>query len=649
MRIERDVQDLRAVQHTAEVSPSSLSDELSVSTELELVEEERIDCIHSGHRYYNSFAVQIETLKNAASRGTSAASGRESLLGTASNTSPSASAQSCRPQAARNNVKTFISSSTRLKYLLNLFFEEYNFLYPCIDRDAFNLQLQCLLQHYSPDQDCLYLSDADPEMLIFAALTCMVLAIAEHIEADGHFPTDGNPHERIVRGQAWYRESARLLSLSSRHADKIINTVRLFMLETLYMLMRESFRRSSQVLCRAVELSFSLGLNDESTWTSCSCAETRSRRVLWWTIYFFDRRMAYKLGRPYMIRDAEVSVADFTADIRAMESSRAHLPILLIGDLNASGPIASTPLDCDWIHYLQFNIGWGRLFSKAWDSLYSLTSPRAGIIEEIEIMEALLAKLKRSLPPGMKWQDPVSSSSTEADVPDQKVRMRLVIYTRANLLQMLIRNNLHLRGCEKDCEWDSSRSDRSYTTQVCHKLAASTVQAVVSYVRTRRRERSFGTYATLCIIESLYYMLSLPSTEDNIGAFDLEATKTLSLEQAWECLNDLSRRQLTIATNALKVLKGIIESRIGNQLSLGEQPTAISLNTQDRQPSVDQVMINNVASQQEDHAKTTGCQDLDFSIDPQFTLPVLPGPEFDDESLMGTDMGIWSTERMMYT
>ncbi|KIW87603.1 uncharacterized protein Z519_11928 [Cladophialophora bantiana CBS 173.52] len=486
-------------------------------------------------------------------------------------------------------------------------------------------------------------------MVIFAALTCMVIAIAEHIEADGHSPTDGSPCKRIVRGQAWYREGVRLLSLSSRHADKIMDTVRLFMLETLYMLMRENFRRSSQALCRAVELSFSLGLNDESTWANCSCAETRSRRILWWTIYFFDRRMAYKLGRPYMIRDAEVSVADFTADIRAMESSRVHLPILLTGDLNPSGPIASIPLDGDWIHYLQFNIGWGRLFSKAWDSLYSLTSPRAGSIEEIEIMEALLAKLKRSLPPGMKWQDPASSSSMEADVPDRKVRMRLVIYTRANLLQMLIRNNLHLRGCEKDGEWDSSRSDRSYTTQVCHKLAASTVQAVVSYVRTRRRERSFGTYATLCIIESLHYMLSVPSAEDGIGSDDLEATKALSLEQAWECLNDLSRRQLTIATNALKVLKGIIESRISNPLSLGEQPATASLNIQDHQPPVDQAMINNVASQRGASAEITGPQDLDFSIDPQFTLPVLPGPEVDDESLMGTDMGIWSTEHMMYT
>ncbi|KIW30217.1 uncharacterized protein PV07_05976 [Cladophialophora immunda] len=671
MRIERDVQDLRTIKYTS-LSPSSLSDDLSTSTETEFAEEETIDCIHSGHRAYNSFAVQIETLKNAASRSTPATARREGLVGTASNTSPSMSGQSHRTQSGRNSIKTFISSSTRLKYLLKLFFDEYHFLYPCIDEESFEVQLQCLFEHYSPDQDCLLLSDGDPEMLVFAAMTCKVLAIAEHIEADGHSSTDAHPPERIVRGEAWNRESIRLLGLCSRTADKLMDTVRLFMLETLYMLMKENFRKASQALCRAVELSFSMGLNDESTWASCSGEEARSRRILWWTIYFFDRRMAYRLGRPYMIRDSEVSVADFTADIRAIESARIRLPV---------AGTATTSLDGHWIHYLQFNVGWGRLFAKAWDSLYSLASPRAGSIEEIEIMEALLSKLKRTLPPEMKWKDPIGSSGTETDVPDRMVRMRLVIYTvsiqyhfpppfnqlsfyqngdflsnnpanktkRANLLQMLIRNNLHIRGCEQDCELDAFGSDRRYTIQVCHKLAASTVQAVVSYVRTRRRERSFGTYATMCIIESLYYMLSLPSTDDSIGAFDFEATKTLSLSQAWECLNDLSRRRLTIATNALKVLKGIIESRCSSQLSLPEEPSTASLNMQNRRLSIDQAFINDETSEHGDQDQVTEFHGIDFAMDPDFMLPVLPGPEFDGESLMGTDMGMWDTEHMRYT
>jgi hypothetical protein len=310
-----------------------------------------------------------------------------------------------------------MSSSTRLRYLINLFFDEYHYLYPCIDQDHFDVQLQGLFEHYSADQDCLYLSDGEPGTLVFAALTCEILAIAEHIEADGQSPTH---EERNVRGQAWERESARLLGLASQSADNIMDTVRLYMLEVLYMLMRENFRKASQALCRAVELSFALGLNDESTWVSCSGAEARSRRVLWWTIYFFDRRMAYRLGRPYMIRDAEVAVADFAADIRTMESPPLHL---------SAHPAARISLDGDWFHYLQFNIGWGRLFSKAWDSLYSLTSPKAGNVEEIEIMETLLAKLKRSLPAAMKWRDTRNSGNTQPDVPDRKFRMRLVVYT----------------------------------------------------------------------------------------------------------------------------------------------------------------------------------------------------------------------------
>ncbi|KIW42190.1 uncharacterized protein PV06_05759 [Exophiala oligosperma] len=610
-------------QDSAELSPGSIADETSISTESELIERESIDCIHSGHRVYNSFAVQIATLKNAASPSPSAMSKGDEPIGTASNRTPSNCAQmGIHPRAIRNDIKTFISSSTRLRYLLNLFFDEYHYLYPCIDQDRFDIQLQGLFEHYSVHQDCLFLSAGEPESLVFAALTCKILAIAEHIEADGQSPTTTTnelPPERNVRGQAWDRESARLLGLASQSADDIMDTVRLFMLEVLYMLMRENFRKASQALCRAVELAFALGLNDESTWAGCSIAEARSRRVLWWTIYFFDRRMAYRLGRPYMIRDSEVAVADFTADIRTMESMPP--PAL---HLSTSTPTRIS-LDVDWFHYLQFNLGWGRLFAKAWDSLYSLTSPRAGNVEEIEIMETLLAKLKRSLPTEMKWRDTLSSSgSTQPpDVPDRKIRMSLVVYT------------------------------------ICHKLAASTVEAIVSYIRTRRRERSFGTYATMCIIESLYYMLSMPSSTTNnnssrsIDTFDdFEATKNLSLEQAWECLNDLSCRRLAIATNALKVLKGIIETRVGNQQSLlQDKPTGASLNTcQNHRPSIDQEIITNVESRQRDHAQDTDFYDVDlFSIDSQFVLPDFPGSDLDREGPLSNDMGIWDAEQMIYS
>jgi hypothetical protein len=153
----------------------------------------------------------------------------------------------------------------------------------------------------------------------------------------------------------------------------------------------------------------------------------------------------------------------------------------------------------------------------------------------------------------------------------------------------------------------------------------------------------------MCIIESLYYMLSMPSTNNSIDAFDFEATKNLSLEQAWQCLNDLSRRRLAIATNALKVLKGIIESRVGNQLSLHDEPTAGSLNIQNRRPSIDQDTIADVASQQRDHAQDSGLYDVDFSIDPQFMLPDLPGSDLDRGPPLGTDMGIWDFEQMIYS
>lgn len=419
------------IQGPSYASPPAFQNASDLWTDPAPEEEENITCVQSGMRGYISLAIQIETLKNAACDRTPNSSSNRTVSSMSKSPSPAAYHHGVghHSKAPQRGIKCSITSSTRLRYLLKLFFEEFNVYYPCVDEETFNHSLQSLLRQDSLENDYISIPNDDPELLNFAALACMVLAVAEFIEADSNVPSKHHDHTPPLRGQDWYHESIRLLDSCSRYAATTIDTLRLHMLEALYLLMRELFRRSSHALCRAVELSFVLGFNDEATWVGCTPEEVRSRRILWWTIYFFDRRLAYKFGRPYMIRDSEVSVSDFAADLHEMEVANPNPKLLLdvqTGDLERS---KTTHVDFEWFHYLQFNIRWGRLFAKAWDTLYSLNSSQAGSIDEIEMMEALLAKLRRSLPPGMAGGDPPAARDAVDDPPDRKARMKLVIYT----------------------------------------------------------------------------------------------------------------------------------------------------------------------------------------------------------------------------
>jgi len=319
-----------------------------------------------------------------------------------------------------------------------LFFEEFNYFYPCVDQAEFNTSVRKLLAQTSESTNSLRSTEEGHQMERFTALLFMVLAIAEFYEISAR------PNDPTARGEGWYRESMRLLDKCSWQTSISIEIVGLHMLECLYMLMRQNFRKSSQALCQTVELAYALGLNDESSWDCFTAVQRRSYRTLWWTIYLHDRRLAHKLGRPYLIRDSEVSVVDFAPDIAALEDGkekqRGPQVTNTAGYLQTSCLSEKLDFGADWYHYLQFHVKWSRLFAKAWDAFYSLKRSGPRDVEEFEVMEALLEKMKASLPPLLRWDTNCDMPSIRACSSDHKMRLKLVIQTvRGFLLCCLVR------------------------------------------------------------------------------------------------------------------------------------------------------------------------------------------------------------------
>lgn len=210
----------------------------------------------------------------------------------------------------------------------------------------------------------------------------------------------------------------------------------------------------------------------------------------------------------------------------------------------------------------------------------------------------------------------------------------------------MIRNNLLLRDYKKGVDCRASRDDRKQSIQTCHNLAICNVQAVVTYVKTRRRERSFGTYATLAIVESLHYLLSLPPMQD-IGTPELEAAKMSSLEQACECLTGLSNCRLSMASSTLKLLQGVMESRVMNHsLSAGLLEVRLQ---QALYPSYPEKEASIVADPKPTQHYTDVMEDqigLDLSDDApsQFMLPFLPEQDLDDLSFLEDNICNWNTK-----
>ncbi|RFU29417.1 hypothetical protein B7463_g6929, partial [Scytalidium lignicola] len=567
LRLENEVRNLRNLRQSDSVNSDSLIPTAShdsydpalghcPTSEAEFTPEaeEGIHEIQCGYSGYVSIAIQIELLKNVASQNS--VPGSRATESTEDWARQNERRQKAQLSKTANRIKCYLPSNQRLDYLVQLFFREFGVFYPCIELEDFCDRLSDQIQDRSQDQTVLYLSMDQPECISFWALTSMVLAVAEFLDTGA---TTGLQQQQSLgknscADKGWYRESKRLCRLCPRRKTTNLNILRLHILEAIFTLMLEDFRESSHAISAAVDLAFLLDLHNESAWAPCSSKERRSRRVLWWTLYLFDRRISHKLGRTYLIPDSEVLVNDFCSDFDDEAHPSTFNQPASIEDQNelvsaTSIPASSSYLyDQDWYYYLQFHVEWSRLFSKAWDALFGLRAPKAGDAEEIESIEALLLKLKRNLPSDLEWENFSLCDCLQAGVPDRK---------RINLLRLLIRHNMIRRDSQKGHECTPNRKDYLYTVQLCQSMATRTIEAITTYMGNRRDARSFGTYATMSIIECTYHLLSLPTTD--LNASSLSSTSD-TIEKAEECLKDMTHSRLRIANNALRLLEGVIDA-----------------------------------------------------------------------------------------
>ncbi|OBT78861.1 hypothetical protein VF21_02765 [Pseudogymnoascus sp. 05NY08] len=276
-----------------------------------------------------------------------------------------------------------LPSVQQLRRLIRSYFEHLGYFFPCIDEKGFELRFSQIEEERFLDENGLTIL-VKPSDSAFIMLMCMVLAIATYLDPNSH-------KEKSCTSPGWHyllmAESISRRRRSSIARDLDLDLVRYHTVKAMYMIHIEQLGGAYNAIAVAVQLAFRMGLNDQSLWNDCSDDEKSTRQLLWWTVYYMDRRVAQKCWRPYFIRESEVGVDEPELTNTPRYDSSDSVEETSSSDQNLSAN-----------QYIQTQIHWARLWALVWDTFFTVKAKNAGnSTEDVEIMDARILHVQREL------------------------------------------------------------------------------------------------------------------------------------------------------------------------------------------------------------------------------------------------------------
>jgi hypothetical protein len=217
----------------------------------------------------------------------------------------------------------------------------------------------------------------------------------------------------ITKAWSFYNQGLRVVNQMTSKVSITVELAKFHLLRATYLMQAESLQSAMEAIWAATCFAMQAKLNDESYWRGICIGQVTPMKRLWWSIYFMERRIAEKCGKPYIIRDEEVQVDDFKF-------------------LEPSGISSSTSTDSNIIHtdqYLQVLVNLGRLWAKVWDMDFRRPASRSATWEDVKIMDIRIVHLQRSLPAWMQVREDEVQDYTCDFEPDLQNQRRLVVHT----------------------------------------------------------------------------------------------------------------------------------------------------------------------------------------------------------------------------
>ena len=304
----------------------------------------------------------------------------------------------------------------RLVAFLQVFWAQHNPFFPCSNRGQFQQDLLQWLPAagYGPGRTVVRVT---PTFTPLALNLCIILAVAEFVDPQRGSRMSDHPIDQSIPGKLWHDTSLKLLDRFSPAFDQEVEIVRFHVLEAMYLTYTEQLRQASKVIAVAVQLAVRAGLHDQSSWTDLTPKMADSRRILFWSLYYLDRRISEKCGQPYLLRNEEVYVAEIVTP-----AVHGHL-------LPINGDGESVAFNTAMRHYVQHLIDWGHLWTDVWDTLFSLRVRK--FVDDMSYVKSTNGQIERmlaNLPPELQWRPERLKSGTGIE-DERQARLPLLTYS----------------------------------------------------------------------------------------------------------------------------------------------------------------------------------------------------------------------------
>ncbi|KAL6241207.1 hypothetical protein RBB50_011886 [Rhinocladiella similis] len=370
-----------------------------------------------------------------------------------------------------------------------------------------------------------------PSSRNFFMLMCMVLAVATYLDSASH------PQKNAAPPGWQYCLMAEEISGRDHHTRLLpteLDLIRYYTVKAVYMVHIEKLTPASHSIAIAIQSAFAAHLNDESTWIDCAKSRKHARRLLWWTVFYVDRRIAQKCWKPYIIRENEFRVGELATTEEELFGT--------VLDLQTHIKVEEQLVIA---RYVQTMIRWARLWAQVWDSMFAVGSSygkkRA---EETEVLDAKILHAQRETHESLCWDTLFLPTYLATGETDAQIRSRLVAYVRFNLLRLLLRQS-----------WKHTTAADARGSQICLELANETIEAIVEYMASQTNPIPFGLNAIECIVECICHLVPHVNNERTILSNTLPMS---SFGGAIKFLEDLSPK-LGAARRALDALGEIAE------------------------------------------------------------------------------------------
>ncbi|KIW17945.1 hypothetical protein PV08_05140 [Exophiala spinifera] len=362
--------------------------------------------------------------------------------------------------------------------------------------------------------------------LQYYALVNMLLALMKVLE---DYCTDSSIHP----GWQEFSRATHLLQHITWLGQGDLMTLKILLVDTLYLLYIGENNAAYDALSRTVRLLFQNGLHGEAGWQNCTPFETHMRQRIFWSIYCLDKTVSQSCGLPYLLRDSEC---------------RIRLPAAVDDkDIGHNGEIPKEKPQKSAIPYQHGIVQWGKLSSEIWNVLYSMDAASSISPEFIVTMDARIELLKQELPSYLQWQSENIPSTgiglTEPYIHRQAAILRL----RINHLRLLLRRQELL-----------TFDFRLRTAKICLSIATDTVN-MIHTTHNSPMHQEFERYSDVVYITGAIVPLASIVICKTIPSGNLKQSAKHAFEKAIAILRDIAPG-LTLARNNLKKLGRIISA-----------------------------------------------------------------------------------------